>query len=61
MSEEATRRALVEATAKALGLPLEAEWLPAVVGNLDAALRSGLFVAEFELSDETEPAPTFEA
>jgi hypothetical protein len=61
MSEERMQQAMVEAAAKALGLPMEPQWLAAVLVNFDAALRSGLFVAEFELPDETEPAPTFEA
>jgi hypothetical protein len=61
MDEDTARQALVAAAAQALGLPLEPEWLAAVMVNFDAALRSGLFVVEFELPDATEPAATFEA
>jgi hypothetical protein len=53
--------ALIEASAAALGLPIEPEWKPAIKANLQVTLRLANVVAEFELPDEAEPAPTFEA
>jgi hypothetical protein len=52
---------LIEASAAALGLPIESAWKPAIKGNLEVTLRLANMVAEFELPDEAEPAPTFEA
>jgi hypothetical protein len=52
---------LIDASAAALGLPIEAEWKPAIKGNLAVTLRLGNVVAEFQLPDEAEPAPVFEA
>jgi hypothetical protein len=47
--------------AQALGLPLEADWQPAVKANLAVTLAHAALVAEFELPDEAEPAPVFRA
>jgi hypothetical protein len=52
---------LIDAAAAALALPLEPEWKPAIKGNLQFTLRIAGTVAEFELPDEAEPAPVFEA
>ena len=52
---------LIDASAAALGLPIEAEWRPAIKGNLAVTLRLANMVAEFQLPDEAEPAPIFEA
>jgi hypothetical protein len=52
---------LIDASATALALPIEAEWKPAVRGNLAFTLRLANMVAEFPLPDEAEPAPIFEA
>jgi hypothetical protein len=51
----------VDAAASALGIPLRPEWKPTVCANLAVTLRLAAFVAEFELPDEAEPAPVFEA
>ena len=51
----------VEAAARALALPLEPQWLPAIRANLEVNLRMAAFVAEFTLPDESEPAPVFRA
>jgi hypothetical protein len=51
----------VEAAAKALALPIEPEWLPAIKANLEVTLRLGNEVASFPLPDEAEPASVFEA
>ena len=52
---------LIDAAARALDLPVEPEWKPAVKANLAVTLRHGQAVAEFKLPDEAEPAPVFVA
>ena len=52
---------LIDASAAALGLPIEAEWRPGIKANLQVTLRLANMVATFPLPDEAEPAPTFEA
>jgi Protein of unknown function (DUF4089) len=52
---------LIDASARALGLPIEPDWKPGIKANLQVALRLAAMVAEFELPDEAEPAPVFEA
>ena len=42
-------------------LPIEPAWKPAIKANLQVTLRLAAIVAEFELPDEAEPAPVFEA
>jgi len=56
-----TMEQLIEAAAKALELPVEAAWLPAIKANLEVTLRFGNQVAGFPLPDEAEPAFVFEA
>ena len=51
----------IDAAARALGLPVEPQWRPAIKANLDVTLRLGALVAAFELPDEAEPAPVFGA
>lgn len=51
----------IEAAAGALALPVEPAWKPAIKANLQVTLRLAALVAEFELADEAEPAPVFEA
>jgi hypothetical protein len=51
----------IDATAKVLDLPLDPAWKDVVRGNLELTLRLAHFVAEFELPDEAEPAPVYEA
>ncbi len=60
-ANEPTLDALVDASAAALGLVVEPEWKPSIKANLQFALRMGAMVAEFELPEEAEPAPVFEA
>jgi hypothetical protein len=40
---------------------MKTHWLPAVRTNLDVTLKHAALVAEFELPDDTEPAPIFTA
>jgi Protein of unknown function (DUF4089) len=49
----------VDAAAGALRLPLEPQWRPAVVANLEVILRLAAVVTEFPLPDDAEPAPIF--
>lgn len=49
----------IDAASKALALPVEDAWRPAVRANLEVSLRLARLVDEFTLPDETEPAPIF--
>jgi hypothetical protein len=51
----------IDALAKALALPVEPTWKPAVKANLEVTLRLARLVDEFDLPDETEPASVFAA
>ena len=51
----------IDAVAKALALPIEDGWRPAVRANLEVSLRLARLVDEFSLPDETEPASVFTA
>jgi len=53
--------AYIRTAAAALGIPLEEVWMPAIRANLAVSLRLAASVADFELPDESEPAPVFEA
>lgn len=53
--------ALIEASAAMLALPIEPEWKPTIKVNLAVTFRLADMVGEFELPDEAEPAPVFEA
>ncbi len=51
----------IDAAARALGIPVEPEWKPAIKANMQVTLRLAALVEEFVLPDEAEPAPVFEA
>jgi Protein of unknown function (DUF4089) len=51
----------IDAVAKALALPVDQAWNPAVKANLEVSLRLARLVDEFVLPDETEPASVFTA
>ena len=51
----------IDAAARALDLPLEPAWRPAVKANLLVTLRQAALVSEFVLPDDAEPAPVFRA
>ncbi len=53
--------AYIRTAATALGIPVEDAWMPSIRTNLAVSLRLAAIVAEFELPDESEPAPVFEA
>jgi Protein of unknown function (DUF4089) len=51
----------IAAVGKALSLPIDDAWKPAVRANLEVSLRLARLVDEFPLPDETEPASVFAA
>ena len=51
----------IDAVSKALALPVEEAWRPAVRANLEVSLRLARLVDEFALPDETEPASVYSA
>ena len=51
----------IDAVGKALALPIEESWRPAVRANLEVSLRLARLVDEFPLPDETEPASIYSA
>jgi hypothetical protein len=51
----------VETSAKVLGLSLEPDWKPAITANLETIFKIAAAVDAFELPDDAEPAPIFEA
>jgi 1-carboxybiuret hydrolase subunit AtzG-like protein len=51
----------IDAVAKALALPVEDGWRPAVRANLEVSLRLARLVDEFTLPDDIEPASVFAA
>jgi hypothetical protein len=51
----------IASASAALKLPLQPSWKPAVKANLAVTLKYAAMVAEFELPDDTEPAPVFRA
>ncbi|MBN9268331.1 MAG: DUF4089 domain-containing protein [Hyphomicrobium sp.] len=53
--------AYIKAAAAALGVPIEDAWMPSIRANLAVSLRLANIVADFDLPDESEPAPVFEA
>jgi hypothetical protein len=51
----------IDAVSRALVLPIDDSWKPAVKANLDVSLRLARLVDEFALPDEAEPASVFTA
>ena len=51
----------IDAVAKALALPIEDDWRPAVRANLEVSLKLARLVDEFALPDEAEPASVYTA
>jgi hypothetical protein len=51
----------IDAVSKALALPVEDSWRPAVRANLEVSLRLARLIDEFTLPDETEPASVYAA
>jgi len=59
--DDAALEAYIKAAAAALGIPLDDAWMPSIRTNLAVSLRLATTAADFELPDESEPAPVFEA
>jgi len=59
--DDAALEAYIAASSAALGIPIEDAWVPLIRANLATTLRIAATVADFELRDEIEPAPVFEA
>ena len=53
--------AFIAAAAKALELPTQKAWLPAIKANLRVTLQHAKTVGEFKLPDTAEPGPVFKA
>ena len=51
----------IDAVGKAMALPMDESWRPAVKANLQVSLRLAKLVDEFPLPDETEAASVFSA
>jgi hypothetical protein len=51
----------IDAVGRALALPIEDAWKPAVRANQEVSLKLARMVDEFPLPDETEPASVFAA
>jgi hypothetical protein len=61
MASEDEWNEFIAASARALALPVDPAWYPAVRSNLAVTWRLADQVAEFELPDDAEPAPVFRA
>lgn len=51
----------LDGAARALRLPIAADWRPAVIANLATLFAFADLVDAFELPDETPPAPIYRA
>jgi hypothetical protein len=51
----------IAAAARALDLPGQKSWLPAIKANLRVTLQHAATVAAFDLPESAEPAPVFKA
>jgi hypothetical protein len=60
-TDETRLEAFIEAGAKALDLPLDLAWMPAIAAHLRVSLGHAASVGAFALPDEAEPAPVFRA
>ena len=60
-TDDATLDTFIEAGAKAMGIPLDPGWMPAIRANLRVTLAHGATVGGFPLPDEAEAAPVFKA
>jgi Protein of unknown function (DUF4089) len=51
----------IDAVGRALRLPIEDAWRPAIRANLEVSLRLAKLVDDYKLPDEAEPASVFTA
>jgi Protein of unknown function (DUF4089) len=59
--EQAGLEAYVAYSAEALRLTIEPEWKAPIIANLETIFKIAALVDGFELPDDAEPAPVFEA
>ena len=60
-NDDSNLEAFARTAALALDIPIEERWLPSICTNLKVTLLLASLVEEFNLPDESEPAPVFEA
>jgi hypothetical protein len=58
---EAVMEGWITPGAAVLGIPIRAEWRPAIRLHLEITLRHARDVMSFPLPDEADPAPIFQA
>jgi 1-carboxybiuret hydrolase subunit AtzG-like protein len=51
----------IESGTKILRLPIDPAWTPAITGHLDVILRLAALVTSFDLPEDVEPAPVYQA
>jgi hypothetical protein len=61
MASEDEWNEFIAVSARALALPVDPAWYPAVRSNLVVTWGLADLVAEFKLPDDADPAPTFRA
>jgi hypothetical protein len=61
MTSEDEWNEFIATSARALALPVEPAWYPAVRTNLAIIWKFAGLVAQVELPDDAEPAPVFRA
>jgi hypothetical protein len=59
--EDAELGAVMDASAKSLGLKIEKSWRPQVLANLKVTMQHAARITEFALPEDIEPAPVFKA
>jgi hypothetical protein len=61
MASEDEWNEFIAASARALAMPIDPAWYPAVRFNLEVTWKLADLVAEFKLADDADPAPIFRA
>jgi Protein of unknown function (DUF4089) len=61
MASEDEWNEFIAVSARALALPVDPAWYPAVRSNLEVTWKLADLVAEFKLPDDADPAPIFRA
>ncbi len=61
MATQDTLDDLITAAARALALPMDPAWRPAVRTHLEVTLQQAKLIEDFDLPDDAEPAPVFRA
>lgn len=56
-----TLNGYIELAARLLKIEIRPEWLPSIRANLEVTLAQAAAVQAFNLRDDAEPAPVFEA